>query len=424
MNFTDKPTQYKILNLYVSDVKGIQAIDITPDSNVVKIKGKNGQGKSSILDSILYGIAGNREVPSEAVRHDAEQGIIKIDFGDFAIEKIIKKDASPKLKITTPEGMTYKSPQTVLREMSSSLSFDPLEFCDMKPEEQRDELAGLLGIREKLNEFIKKYDDLYESRKDAGKTKRLFDSRLKDTPTALPVSDEELKKMEDEIFRLKNSNTELKIVENEVESLKTKIESNKAEYEEIYKRLMDIKAENEKLLPKLVELEKKALIMELPSETEIEVKQEEYEKKIASREKQRAYDKAKEDVVEWKDKYDSFTQELDQVKIDINKLASSVEAPIEGLAIDETGIRWNETSLENLSTTEKLKIGLQIIVKQNPKLRVVLIERGESIDEDGMKVLAEIAEKENLQIWIEIVTSDVSGDGFYITEGKAEDHPF
>ena len=48
----------RIVELKTENVKRIQAVEITPQGNVVVIGGKNGAGKSSVLDSIEYALHG------------------------------------------------------------------------------------------------------------------------------------------------------------------------------------------------------------------------------------------------------------------------------------------------------------------------------------------------------------------------------
>lgn len=48
----------KIVQLKSENVKRISAVEITPDGNVVVVGGKNGAGKSSVLDSIQWALGG------------------------------------------------------------------------------------------------------------------------------------------------------------------------------------------------------------------------------------------------------------------------------------------------------------------------------------------------------------------------------
>ena len=48
----------QILKLEAENVKRLKAVAIRPHGSVVKVGGKNGQGKSSTLDAIMYALGG------------------------------------------------------------------------------------------------------------------------------------------------------------------------------------------------------------------------------------------------------------------------------------------------------------------------------------------------------------------------------
>ena len=53
-----------IIKLSIDNVKRLKAVDITPNGDgLVVIGGKNDQGKSSVLDSILYVLGGAASQP-------------------------------------------------------------------------------------------------------------------------------------------------------------------------------------------------------------------------------------------------------------------------------------------------------------------------------------------------------------------------
>ena len=72
----------KIINLKINNFKGIKAVDITPTDDTVIISGKNGAGKSSVLDSIFYALSyksASKQIP-EAVRNGENESSITIDL--------------------------------------------------------------------------------------------------------------------------------------------------------------------------------------------------------------------------------------------------------------------------------------------------------------------------------------------------------
>ena len=62
-----------ILELHVENVKRIKVVNIKPLTNPVIIGGMNGQGKSSVLDSIMYALAGAKALPEKPIREGQEK---------------------------------------------------------------------------------------------------------------------------------------------------------------------------------------------------------------------------------------------------------------------------------------------------------------------------------------------------------------
>lgn len=86
----------KIIQLNAENVKVLKAIEIKPERNVVELTGKNGQGqgKSSVIDSIIMGILGKKYQPEKPVREGESEANISINIGNLIIKRKIKADGS------------------------------------------------------------------------------------------------------------------------------------------------------------------------------------------------------------------------------------------------------------------------------------------------------------------------------------------
>ncbi len=138
----------RILRLQSENIKRLHAVDITPTGNIVEVSGSNGQGKTSILDSIFWALSGSGAVQAEPIRRGAEKATIKLDMGELIVTRTFRRQEGEKfttsLKVENAEGASFKSPQSMLDALLSGLTFDPLEFSRMKPKEQFDMLRAFV----------------------------------------------------------------------------------------------------------------------------------------------------------------------------------------------------------------------------------------------------------------------------------------
>jgi energy-coupling factor transporter ATP-binding protein EcfA2 len=135
----------KIINLKAENIKKLVAIDITPTGHVVKITGKNGQGKTSILDSIFWALGGTENIQAQPIRQGEKKARVELDLGDMIVTRTFTEGGSA-LTITNKEGLKFPSPQTMLDNLLGRLAFDPLEFMSMDPKKQLETLRALTGV--------------------------------------------------------------------------------------------------------------------------------------------------------------------------------------------------------------------------------------------------------------------------------------
>lgn len=127
---------FKIINLQAENIKKLVSIDITPNSNVVKITGKNGQGKTSTLDAIWWCLGGAKNIQSKPIRTGTDEAFVTIDLGELKVTRTFKykKDGevTSSLKVEGEKG----SPQSVIDKLLGDLTFDPLVFMRTESKKQ------------------------------------------------------------------------------------------------------------------------------------------------------------------------------------------------------------------------------------------------------------------------------------------------
>jgi hypothetical protein len=103
---------------------------------------------------------------------------------------------------------------------------------------------------------------------------------------------------------------------------------------------------------------------------------------------------------------------------------AEAKMPIEGLgfAVDERGrptVTFGGVPFEQASTAEQLRASTAIAMAANPSLRVLRVKDGSLLDDDSMKLLAEMAAREDFQLWIERVGTE-GGVGIVMENGEVK----
>lgn len=136
----------KIVKLTAENFKRLVAVEITPDGNVVKIAGRNGAGKSSVLDSIVAALGGGKEAPAMPIRAGQDKSVVVVETNEYTITRTFTEKGS-YLKITNKEGFEARSPQGLLNRIVGQIAFDPLAFIREKDTRvQRELLLNLVGL--------------------------------------------------------------------------------------------------------------------------------------------------------------------------------------------------------------------------------------------------------------------------------------
>lgn len=147
----DVPMQFRLVEVRAHNVKALKAVAIKVDGKpVFKISGRNGQGKSSVLDAVAMAIAGPAAFPEKPIRAGESEAEIFLDFTDLKLtRKIFAKEdgkgVTHTLKLDFRDGKKPKEKQTVLDALRGSpIADDPLEFAGLKPKERFDLLKQLV----------------------------------------------------------------------------------------------------------------------------------------------------------------------------------------------------------------------------------------------------------------------------------------
>jgi DNA repair ATPase RecN len=421
----------KIIRLQSENVKRLRAVDITPTSPVVVIGGQNGQGKSSVLDSIAMALGGSGEVPDMPVRQGEKGAKIILELDGLVIKRTFTAAGGTALVVENKEGARYPKPQDMLDRLTGKLTFDPLEFIRLKPAWQAEALKKLVGLDLTHLEAERKrlYDErTYVNREAASARARAdFMPQHAEAPAELVsvtdiVAERDAAKehnarkftlekavreaddvMDDALKGRQSLADEILTLEGRLVSLREQVKEYDAAVSSIKTRLS---AAQEALSAfSLIDLSPINLKLANAETVNQQVRQNQA-RAAAMAEAQKVDDEA-----------DAITAQIAKIDAEKSLKLSATTFPVEGLSFGETGVTFNSVPFSQASGAEKLRVSLAMAAATNPKLPVMLVRDGSLLDDDGMAIIAAFAEERGLQVWIERV-SDKDPGAIIIEDGE------
>lgn len=401
---------HKIVRLDVENVKRVSAVHIEADgSAMVVIGGKNGAGKSSVLDSIAYALGGKSLCPIRPIKDGADKATIRVDLGDLVIERVFTKTDS-YLSVKNAQGFRGSSPQAILDSMVGKLSFDPLQFATMQPAELTTTLKEVVGVD--FDALDEKRTAAYSERTQINRQMKVLKAQLNAIPEVQNVP-EDLVSVSDlmtdledreEINRLnKGQREELRSYEDQVREIESGQEVLLARISELQKASTQ---QSEDLVKAVAAKEKAAkAVSQLEDVDTEEIRQQivtadEINEQVRAKHVREGL--AKRVTVE-EEAGKSLSEKIKTIDKEKSRMLAEAHFPIEGLGFDEEGVVYNSIPFDQISQAEKLRVSVAMGLAMNPDLRVMLIRDGSLLDEENLALVSKMAEENDAQIWIERV---------------------
>lgn len=428
----------RIVELRSENFKRLKAVSIRPDGSLVQITGRNGHGKTSLLDSIYVALAGKAAAPSVPIRRGEEQATIRLDLGDIVVTRKFKAGKkndehgyTTSLTVENKDGATFKSPQRMLDDLLGELSFDPLAFARAKPREQIETLKRFVPDVD-FEQIERDNAADYETRRDINrqaKEKRAQAEGIEAPDGPLEHIDEtEL------VTRLESAhehNAEIERRRSNREKLTTDADGRDERADEHEQHAADLRRQADEADRQAAELrteakqlrDKLAAAEALPEPVETAEIRAEIER---AREHNHTVDAAlrRRELEDEAEKLEAQSAELTaamQARAEQKAQAiADSSLPIDGLTFDAETVQLAGVPFEQASDAEQLRASVAIAAALNPELRVIRIRDGSLLDEESLKLVAEMAEAQDMQVWCERV--DSSGRiGFVIDDGSLKE---
>lgn len=414
----------KINALQVENVKRVKAVALEPSANgLTVIGGKNGQGKTSVLDAIAWALGGDRYRPSNAEREGSTlPPHIKLELSNgLTVERSGKNSA---LKVVDTTG--NRSGQQLLNEFVEQLAIDLPRFLRASNREKADTLLQVIGVGDQVRSLEVKEKEVYNRRHMIGQEadrKRKYADELPHYPAAPnePVSASQLIRQQQDILARNGENQRKRMRANQIEH---EYGRTAAHVSLLRSQLADAEKQLQQLEADLAIAQKDALDLQDESTDEIERSLQEIEQINIQVRANCDREKAEQDAAHYAQQYQDLTKELEEIRHDKYALLDSAKLPLPGLSVEDGELTYNGKKWDCMSGADQLIAATAIVRAINPKCGFVLLDKLEQLDADQLHMFGVWLQSQQLQVIATRVStgpecSIIIEDGFVASEQPA-----
>lgn len=409
----------KIVKLTISNYLKLKDLEINPSHTNI-IVGKNKQGKTSILKAIRTAFTGDAD--STSIRIGGGSAEITVELDEFTIKRSITAKGN-HLDISNKEGMRMPAPQKYLDGILGTFSFNPIEFFDKKLADRKkyllnaikltitaqelstytgEMLSGLdydahaLEVVEQARKFY------YDKRTGANTSVTKLEKALQSLSESIPEGFDPSKVNEEHIAKLREA------IQTDKEN-KIKAEAHADKVTALQKREAELVAELKKVQEEIVEAIK--ITFDVSDDMSIASAEE----SLVNLEGQREIVFTVKRAEEVRGELTSAMNEAEKLDVVVKKLTKEVpedlikkaKLPVEGLTIDGDDIKINNISIDNLSSSEQLKFGLQIVRALNGDFKVICVDGIETLDKESFEFFLKEIENDDFQYFVSRVDGEI-----------------
>ena len=397
----------KINKLQIENVKRVKAVKIEPTANgLTIIGGNNGQGKTSVLDTIAWALGGNKYRPSQATREGSVvPPALQLVLSNGLI--VERKGKNSDLKVIDPNGQ--KAGQQLLDSFVEELAINLPKFMNSSSKEKASILLQIIGVGQQLHQLEQQEKELYNERLAIG---RIADQKKKfakeqpyfpDVPKE-PVSISELIQQQQSILARNGENQRKR---ESLANYERQYTIQTQEVERIKQQLANAETALAKTAQDLEIAKKSALDLFDESTEALEANIQEIDELNRRIRANLDKDKAEMDANECANQYNLLTANIEDIRHQKNDLLGNANLPLPGLSVSEGELLYNGQRWDNMSGAEQLKVSTAIVRKLKPDCGFILLDKLEQMDIATLQEFGQWLEQEGLQA---IATRVSTGD--------------
>lgn len=433
----------KILGFTAENVKRISLVEIQPgDDPVVQITGRNGQGKTSTLDALDWLFSGGGHIQDDPIRGGETKAVIQADLGEIVVRRTINRKEGGKhttsLTVEAANGARFSKPQQVVDSFMGALSLDPIAFLKSSPDEQFDTLRKFVpgvDFGEIARDNAIDYAKRTEVNRDIKRLQTGAAAQILPTDPALdvPLGRIDEAALLEAMTNAAQTNADIQAQQAKRERLITDRNNQLATANLARERCAELRrqadeADRQAATADGIAAEMTDAVAAFPaipapvdvSDVRGQIEQAKRINAAVGRREERERMLQEAASLEWE--AEALTEAMETRDKRKQDAVAAAKMPVEGLGFGDGVVLVNGHPISQASGAEQLRLSVAIAMAMNPKLRVIRITDGNSLDADGMKLLREMAEEHDFQVWIERV-SNGERLGFVIEDGRVVASP-
>lgn len=411
----------KIHSLSIENTKRVKAVALEPAADgLTVIGGRNGQGKTSVLDAIAWALGGDKMRPTNAHREGSViPPYIRVTLDNGLV--VERKGKNSALTVTDPSGR--KGGQKLLDEFVSGLALDLPRFMHATDKEKAATLLKIIGVGDQLTAIEQEESRAYNERLALGRIADQKEAFVRSLPyhTDCPkelVSAGELIRRQQDILARNGENARLRAKRDELFEKR----------HQLARQINELTAQYDAIVDQCRIAEKNAEDLEDESTEELEadlLRIDEINRKVRAN---LDHDKAEEDAREAVNAYNTLTAKINDLRRQKTDLLKGANLPLEELSVENGCLLYRGKAWDCMSGSEQLKVSAAIVRALKPECGFILMDQLEQMDVETLREFGAWLEGEGLQV----IATRVSGgnecqiiieDGYVKDAEKPESQP-
>ncbi|WP_341394031.1 AAA family ATPase [Arthrobacter sp. G119Y2] len=397
----------KIIKLEANNFKRLRAVEISPDGNLVVIAGRNGQGKTSVLDAITAALGGtsSKALP-RPIRDGEDKASIVLETEDLIVTRKFTASGST-LTVKGKDGATFSKGQAKLDELLGRLSLDPLAFTQLSDKEQLATLIDLVELPFDPTKLEAERSKVFTERTDVNRRVKELQGQAAQYTVPADAPAEELS-----VSALLTKYRDAEVQHRELASSRRTLEAAQAKVQNLRAQLAAAEEERSQARAYFEDWDEAVL----PDLEAIQSQIDNAEQINADVRAARALSEVTDRLTTLQGDAEFLSAQLAAIEKRKAEGLAAATFPVEGLGFDTEGVTYQSVPFKQASGAEQLRVSLAMAIALNPGLKVIRIADGSLLDSTNLQLIEEMAVANDYQVWIEMV--DETGDfGITIEDG-------